>query len=417
MSLRICIVADGRSPIALSWIANIVRSGHEVNVVSTYPAGSPAGCASFRVVPIALSSVATPMSHRSKGASLLYRLRGGPLSQFLGAARRWVAPLDAARQARRLRAFVDALQPDLVHAMRIPYEGVLAAEALSTSTVPLLISVWGNDITLHARRSPPLAWLTRRTLARADGLHPDCERDLVLARRWGFRANAPSAVLPGNGGIDGSVFCPAEGDSGFRARWSLPPRSPIVLNPRGLRAYVRSDTFFQAIPLVLREHPNAHFVGLAMRGNDTAEGWVRRLGIRDRVTLLPTLSRSEVADLFRTAIISVSPSEHDGTPNTLLEAMACGSFPVAGDIPSLREWVADGVNGLLCDSGDPVGLATAVVRVLRDDSLRTRARLENQRIIRERAEMGAVSRKAEMLYALVSESRSQRPGQHPSRHS
>ena len=49
-----------------------------------------------------------------------------------------------------------------------------------------------------------------------------------------------------------------------------------------------------------------------------------------------------MAAVFQGARVAVSPSTHDGTPNTLLEAMSCGSFPVAGDIESLREWIEPG---------------------------------------------------------------------------
>jgi glycosyltransferase involved in cell wall biosynthesis len=58
------------------------------------------------------------------------------------------------------------------------------------------------------------------------------------------------------------------------------------------------------------------------------------------------------ADVFRGAQIVVSPSIHDGTPNSLLEAMACGCFPVAGDLESIREWITHGQNGLLFDAND-----------------------------------------------------------------
>ena len=45
-------------------------------------------------------------------------------------ARQWLGPLTLSRAAQRLRAVIDQLQPDLVHAMRIPYEGMLAAVAV-----------------------------------------------------------------------------------------------------------------------------------------------------------------------------------------------------------------------------------------------------------------------------------------------
>ncbi len=81
--------------------------------------------------------------------------------------------------------------------------------------------------------------------------------------------------------------------------------------------------------------------------------WVKTLGIEKSVELLAPRPHAEMAEVYRSAQIIVSPSTHDGTPNTLLEGMACGCFPIAGDLESIREWITDGVNGLLVDPGDP----------------------------------------------------------------
>jgi glycosyltransferase involved in cell wall biosynthesis len=96
--------------------------------------------------------------------------------------------------------------------------------------------------------------------------------------------------------------------------------------------------------------------------------------------------------------VVVSPSTHDGTPNTLLEAMACGCTPVAGDLESIREWITPGLNGLLVDPGDPLGLADAICEALGNARLRARAREHNQIMIRERAEYQGVMHKAESFY-------------------
>jgi glycosyltransferase involved in cell wall biosynthesis len=71
---------------------------------------------------------------------------------------------------------------------------------------------------------------------------------------------------------------------------------------------------------------------------------------------------------------------------------------VAGDIESLREWITPGENGLLVDPRDPVALAEAILRALRDVSLRQRARERNTRLVAERAEYGRVMRDAESFY-------------------
>jgi glycosyltransferase involved in cell wall biosynthesis len=105
-----------------------------------------------------------------------------------------------------------------------------------------------------------------------------------------------------------------------------------------------------------------------------------------------------MAGLFRQAQITVSVTTHDGTPNTLLEAMACGSFPIVGDIEALREWITGGENGLLVDPGNPRDLADAILMVISRPDLRRQARDRNLQLVRERAEYGKVMQEAEEFY-------------------
>jgi glycosyltransferase involved in cell wall biosynthesis len=399
LALRVCVVADGRSPIARSWIEGLLRAGYDVHVVSTFTCGPwTERIASLQFVPVAFSGISDLANrHRSNSTGALFRLRGTRLFRALADARRWLGPLDALRQAPMLRDVIRRIGPDVVHALRIPYEGILAAEALRDTWLPLVLSVWGNDFTLHAAKSPALAWMTRRALARADGLHPDCSRDLSLAAELGFDLRKPHAVLPGNGGLDTDVFCPGPKDHAFLGELDIPLAS-VVLNPRGTREYVRNDVFFESIPLVLRDHPSAVFVALAMKGNDVAESYVRRLGISRAVRLLPVVQRENLPKLFRAADVSVSPSEHDGTPNTLLEAMSCGSFPVAGDIASVREWIRHSDNGLLADPASASQLASCISRALSDRELRAAARTKNLRLVEQKAKRESVLIKVDSLY-------------------
>jgi len=174
----------------------------------------------------------------------------------------------------------------------------------------------------------------------------------------------------------------------------------IIIQPRGLRAYVRNDTFFAAVRILQPHLPAARYLCPAMANETQAEYWAR--GMEQQVRLLPRLTRTEMADAFRQAQIVLSITTHDGTPNTLLEALACGCFPIAGNIPSLREWIEDGVNGLLVDPGDAMELARAIERAVADAELRQRAWAINQRLIAERADYAVVMPKAEqMLAALI----------------
>lgn len=418
--MKLCFLVDYRSPIARNWISYFVAQSHEVHVISSYPFSGPTtGISSIHCVPIGFAGFTerpelrqfAAASQSSSGnvntaPSVLRRL-GKSLGNVARGAQVRMSPLDVHRQKRRVRTIVESIGPDLVHAMRIPFEGILASLALADVKIPLLISVWGNDFTLFASRYSGVARATKGAMQRATALHADCQRDVRLAREWGLHTSKRAIVLPGGGGIQCELFRPSSPADALemrvaRERWGIPADAPVLFNPRNFRpSYVRNDTFFDAIPLVLAACPKSVFVCVGMKGNPIAEQRRADLDNPAALQLLPSVSRSEMAELFRIADVTVSPSVHDGTPNTLLEGMACGAFPVVGDVESLREWLTDGVNGLLCDPLNSQSLANAMIRAIEDRSLRERAMQINQPLIRQRAEHTRVMGEATAFYRQV----------------
>jgi glycosyltransferase involved in cell wall biosynthesis len=384
--MRLLFVADGRSPTAQNWIRYFAEraAGQEpairdqVYLASTFACSPDFPLDGLEITPVAFSGAKRPAQRPGGASSRTLGLRAA-LRHFLG-------PLTIPRASQRLRGFIERVRPDLVHAMRIPYEGMLAADAYARA--PLLVSVWGNDFTLHAPSTSMMRHYTQWTMKVADALHADCQRDIRLGREWGFDASRPTLVTPGNGGIKTDVFYPP----------SKPVDEPVIINPRGFRAYVRNDVFFQAIPTVLQKYPNARFICASMAGAPQAIQWIEQFNLGRAVELLPALPHAQMADVFRRAQIIISPSVHDGTPNSLLEGMACGCLPVAGDLESIREWITPGENGLLADATSPQSLAGAILEGLENKNLRQKAAGLNHKIIVERAEYARTMGRIDEFY-------------------
>jgi glycosyltransferase involved in cell wall biosynthesis len=378
--MKILFVADGRSPTTLSWLRYWTEKGHAVHLISTFPCDIPAGITSFHALPVAFGSMAggqvknTPDVRAKNGNAA--SLRG-----FLRFLRYYLGPISLPFYQGHFRSLVSSIQPDLVHALRIPFEGMLSV--VTPPGIPLVVSTWGNDITLHAHGSFLMTQLTKRVLSRADGLITDTQRDIQLGYEWGFRSGKPILTVPGAGGIrleemgtiPGSVRLPEE-----------LPDATIIVNPRGQRpGSLRQDVFFQAIPEVLLKFPQTVFVCPSLRGDPESERLVDALGIRLNTKLWPRVSQDQLWRLFQTSQIFVSPSVHDGTPNSLLETMACGCFPVVGDIESMREWVQPGINGFLVDATVAHSIADAIIQAISQPALRTKAAKYNATLIIERA--------------------------------
>ena len=295
-------------------------------------------------------------------------------------------PVKAKWLAARARRLVAEIQPDLLHSLRLPIEGYVGS---ATGFRPHLISAWGNDFTLYADRFWLHGRAARAAVDACDGFLADAAADLERAARYGLNRQ-PTAVLPGAGGVKRELF------------YAGPePAEPLILNPRGFRRYVRNDTFWAACGMVAREHAEVRFVGVAMQGWSQIERMVQEAGIAPRTQLTAPLRQTELSALYRRATISVSPTEHDGTPNTLLEAMASGCLPVCGDLASVREWIRPGENGLLCRVDRPEPLAEAMLRGLRDRELRERARRENPVLVSERADYRMSMQRAEEFYERI----------------
>jgi glycosyltransferase involved in cell wall biosynthesis len=397
--MHILLVADGRSPITLHWIQGLQALQHEITLVSTYPCLPVQGLKGLHVLPVAFAGQGGSQAGAGQGRpsgggkrALVSRMRG-----LFQAGRYLLGPLTLPYYARQLERIAAEAKPDLVHALRIPFEGMLAASA--KTGLPTAVTIWGNDLSLHAGQTPLMRSLTLQTLRRANGLAADVERDIRMGCLWGFASDRPTLVVPGNGGVDFDEINRVNNQYTDILSRQLPAGVPLIVNPRGLRpGYVRNDVFFESIPLVLQHRPDAFFVCCSMAGQPEALAWIQRLKIGHAVRLLAYLPQPQLWDLFQRAEITVSVSTHDGTPNTLLEAMACGCFPVAGDLESIREWITPGVNGLLVEPNKPQGLAQALLLALAKPELRLAAAATNRTMVRQRAVVDLVRAKMEGFY-------------------
>ncbi len=75
---------------------------------------------------------------------------------------------------------------------------------------------------------------------------------------------------------------------------------------------------------------------------------------------------------YRQADIFVLPSLSEGTPRTVLEAMAASLPIVATEVGGVPDILTDRETGLIVPPGDPIALGEALTTLLSDASLRQR---------------------------------------------
>ena len=102
------------------------------------------------------------------------------------------------------------------------------------------------------------------------------------------------------------------------------------------------------------------------------------LGLADRVFFLGGVTDQQATWLLRHAVVVVLPSRYGEAEGlVLVEAMAAGSPVIATRVGGIPDVVQDGVNGILVEPGSTGQLVDAMLKVLRDPSLRDRMRMSN----------------------------------------
>ncbi|CAN5409391.1 hypothetical protein BH23VER1_BH23VER1_01960 [soil metagenome] len=139
-------------------------------------------------------------------------------------------------------------------------------------------------------------------------------------------------------------------------------------------------TTVEAMGEVVKVWPRAKFV---LCGTGPVEGRLRdavtAAGLHDNVELLGWMDQEALLAEFRRSHLFLHPSEltessdQEGIPNSMLEAMASGLAVVATLHGGIPEAVEDGRDGILVPEKSPGDLATAILRLLGDDKLRSRA--------------------------------------------
>jgi L-malate glycosyltransferase len=273
-----------------------------------------------------------------------------------------------------LLRLVRDFRPQVVNAHFVPGYGFLAA--LVPFARPLVVSAWGSDILIGARkgflhRTRAKFVLGRAKLVTCDGA--------VLAGALEELGVDSSRILNVPMGIDPGLFYPTESQESDEKKIG-------IVSLRRLEPLYDVATLLRAAALLRVSGRNfeCRVVGDGSQRREL-EKVTADLFLQERVTFTGTLPVEEVAGTLRRADIYVSCSHSDSTSVSLLEAMATGLLPVVTDIPGNREWIEHGRNGLLFPCGDVGKLTELLIQAMHDKELRQRAREENLRLVEEKA--------------------------------
>jgi hypothetical protein len=110
------------------------------------------------------------------------------------------------------------------------------------------------------------------------------------------------------------------------------------------------------------------------------------------------LPREQALDLMRQARVLLAPSLTDGVPNSMLEAMSLGAFPIVSPLDTITPVVEAEANVLFARNLYPDEIAAALVRAMTDDGLVDSAARANLALVRKLVDRGSIGHRVIAFY-------------------
>lgn len=292
---------------------------------------------------------------------------------------------------KALKELMRAEKPDVTlgYTSKPVIYGAMAAHAVGIKNINSMITGGGYTFTSTSAKARILGIIVRtlykQSLRKAkhvifqnrDDLEEFCSRGLV---------NRETCQIVNGSGVNMEYFCPAP----------LPDKPVFFMLSRLLKSKGVME-YLEAARMVKAEYPEAKFYLLgkyetAMQDaipQENVEPYIRD-GIVERFD-----ETSDVRPFYDRCSVYVLPSYREGTPRTVLEAMAMGRPILTTDTNGCRETVEDGVNGYLMPIGDSQALAEKMEELIKHPDLIPQMGAESIRICNEKFEVKKVN--AEML--------------------
>lgn len=166
--------------------------------------------------------------------------------------------------------------------------------------------------------------------------------------------------------------CSAAMEADARSELGL-PNGPLIVSASRLVGWKHVERILRAAPTVLAERPDAKF---AVSGDglerEALEDLAGELSIDRAVRFLGALDRDVNLRLIASADVFCAVYDFSCVGVALLEALGCGVPAVVADTGATRDFVEDGINGLVVPPDDISATAVAVGRLLADGELRAR---------------------------------------------
>lgn len=280
-----------------------------------------------------------------------------------------------AAQASRIVQLCNLLRrerPDVIHlvAMKPIVLGSVAALAVPRTKIVMHFTGLGHlfisgSRTVAAARALSMSTLRRIGKSRKAWVLAENETDLADLQKAGLLAEGRTALM-GGAGIDPDVYPELCSPNNLTPIMAVAAR---MIRSKGVDVLVEAHSILRARGLAVRLelHGRTDPDNPEAIPSEVLESW--------KASALLTLHghTPDIVSIWRRADISVLPARsREGMPRAILEAASCGRPLVVTNVPGSHHFVRDGIEGFIVRPDDPVALADAIEKLVRNPALRQR---------------------------------------------
>jgi len=270
-------------------------------------------------------------------------------------------------------------KPDIIHTGYVWQVGILPA---ILNLHPHLSMVWGSDVLTEPDRSILKKFLVKKVMRTAD--HIQCDAEFVKKKIINDYAVLPDKITVFPWGIDLTAFYQRD-KAECREKLKLDKNKFTILFSRPLESVYDIPTLMKGLKIFCEGKDDVQVV-IAHDGpqKNFVLDFIKANNLENKIKITGWINYEDIPLLYSAADIFVSTALSDGTPLSLLEAMACGMGLVVTGIPSVKEWV-NSENGFVIPTGNPDELSGAFNKYYIDRTLIKTHGFRNIEIAKERA--------------------------------
>ena len=285
------------------------------------------------------------------------------------------------------------IQPDVVHSFVLYISCVPILPVMQKyQNIKWMYSSWGSDL-FYFQNQPNYLNDIKQVLPRVNYMFADCKRDIDLAKAYGFDGQV-LGVYPGGGGY------PIDD---YKAHISPLNQRKLILvkgyQGRSGRAIAVLKAL-ESISVKLNTHPV-----LVFGADNEVEDYIIKSDLNSKLdlTVYPKsefLPHMEIIKLMGQALIYIGNSNSDGMPNTLLESIIMGAFPIQSNPGgATAEIIEHGKNGFLIeDCNNSSEIETLIDNALNNMELIQSACKYNQKTIMPSLDRTTISKEVIAKY-------------------